>query len=121
LPVGIGSRTPRRFQCQPETFLSKEQDKIMKKEDGSLEDALISKMYTFIDKIYPAFNSLHYPDPAYAQLSTSCPKEISAGAKDGSEMGVFKSLQQSQRLANLDAALLEYLPIELDAGIFFVT
>ena len=121
LPIGAGSRTPRRFQCQPETFLAKESDKIMEKEDGSFEDALISKMYTFINKIHPAFNSLHYPDPAYAQLSTSCPKEISAGAKDGSEMGVFKSLQQSQRLANLDAALREYLPIELDAGIFFMT
>lgn len=91
----VGSRTPRRFQCQPETSLA--------------------------NRIHPAFNSLQYPNPAYAQLSSSCPKEISAGAEDGSEMGVFNSLQQPQRLANLDAALLEYLPIELEAGIFFMT
>ncbi len=115
-----GSTTPSRQQCQPDTFLDRESEMIMQREGGGHE-ALISQLHNFLNRIYPAFNSLHYPDPAYAQLSESCPLEIRAGAEDGSEMGAFKSLQQPQRLANLQAALEEFLPIELDAGIFFVT
>ena len=102
----FGSITPRRFNCQPDTIPVGDLDRTMEK---------------FANRIHPAFNSLHYPDPAYAQLSASSPKEISAGTEDGFEIGVFKSLKQPQRLANLDAALQEYLPIELEAGIFFMT
>ena len=93
-----GSKTPQSFECQPDAYLERESD-----------------------RIHPAFNSLRYPDPAYAQLSASCPIEISAGAEDGSEMGAFKSIHQPQRLANLNAVLEEYLPIELEAGIFFMS
>jgi len=114
------SITPRRLHCQPETFLEEESDKIIQSDGNGYED-LASKFPKFLNRIHPAFTSLSYPDPGYAQLSESCPREIKAGAEDGSEMGVFKSLHQPQRIANLKAALLEYLPIELEAGIFFVT
>lgn len=118
-----GSVSVRRFQCQPQTYILNVLEEMMEKgerlgEDGEIS---ISEADEFIHRVHPAFTSLDYPDPGYAQLSLTCPKEISAGAEDGSEMGAFRSLHQPQRLANLDSALKEYLPIELDAGIFFVT
>jgi hypothetical protein len=115
-----GSKTPRRFQCQPDAFIDQESERIIENSQGS-HDVLISQMHRFVNRIHPAFNSLRYPNPAYAQLSGSCPIEISAGAEDGSEMGAFKSLHQPQRLANLKVALEEYLPFELEAGIFFIS
>lgn len=98
----VGSQTPRHFRCQPDL----------------LSEVRINAIR---NRPRPAFNSQHYGDSSYAQLSQDCPEEISAGAEDGSEMGVFKSLCQPQREANLRAALKEYLPIGLDAGIFYVT
>lgn len=98
----FGSQTPRRFRCQPDLSSEVRIDAIR-------------------NRPRPTFNSLHYGDSSYAQLSQDCPEEISAGAEDSSEMGVFKSLCQPQREANLSAALEEYLPIGLDAGIFYVT
>lgn len=69
----------------------------------------------------PAFTSTRHGQSAYAQLSLTCPEEIRAGAEYGSEMGVFSSLKQPQREANLRAALDEYLRFGLEAGIFYVT
>ena len=58
---------------------------------------------------------------AYLQLARTCPPEISTGAEDGSEMGVWRHLQQPQREANLRTALDEYLRLGLEAGPIFVT
>jgi len=64
---------------------------------------------------------VHYGHPAYAQLGLTCAEEISTGAEDGSEMGVFSSLKQPQREANLRIRLEEYLPFGLEAGLIYVT
>jgi hypothetical protein len=69
----------------------------------------------------PRFTSTHYGDPAYAQLSLDCPRQIRGGAGDGSEMGAFHDLHQLQAEANIRAVLDEYLPLGLRAGIFYVT
>ncbi|MBW4670825.1 MAG: hypothetical protein KME60_26225 [Cyanomargarita calcarea GSE-NOS-MK-12-04C] len=69
----------------------------------------------------PIFTSEKYGEPGYAQLSQVCGKEIRTGAEDGSEMGVFNSLKQPQREANLRASLKEYLRFGLEAGIFYET
>ena len=87
-----GSRTPRRFHCQP---------------DGD-------------NGVVPVFNSRRYGRPDYAQLSLDCPPEISAGASDQSEMGAFHDLYQPQRTALLRARLDESVPAGMDAGIIFV-
>jgi len=71
--------------------------------------------------VVSSFTSSHYPSPAYAQLSRACPDQIRAGADDGSEMGVFSTLQQPQREANLRASLTEYLRFGLEAGMIFVS
>ena len=44
------------------------------------------------------------------------PRQIRAGAEDGSEMGAFSMLKQPQRESNLAIRLDEYLPVGLEAG-----
>lgn len=91
-----GSRTPKRYRCQPEN-------------DG---DAA---------RVRPVLRSARYLDPAYAQLDGRTPDEIRRGADDESEMGVFHHLYSPQRLAYLQARLDDYLRFGLEAGFFFAT
>jgi len=105
------SRVPRRYRCQP--------DLALKAVDGETADPEVIE--TILRRVGPRFTSEKYGDPAYAQLSLRCPKEISGGAEDGSEMGAFNHLKQPQREANLRVALSEYLRFGLEAGIFYVT
>lgn len=101
------SQTPRRYRCQPDLVLEGVTD--------LSQQALIRAHLT------PSFTSVHYGHPAYAQLSLTCAEEIRTGAEDGSEMGVFSSLKQPQREANLRIRLEEYLPFGLEAGLIYVT
>jgi hypothetical protein len=105
--VPEGSRTPRRFRCQPDLAL-----------EGVTDPAEEASIRT---RLTPLFTSDDYGNPAYLQLSLNGAGEIRTGAEDGSEMGVFNHLKQPQRAANLRAALDEYLPFGLEAGIIYVT
>jgi hypothetical protein len=104
--VPVGSRTPRRYRCQPDLALKDIKDPV---ERASIQTRLT-----------PLFTSTNYGDPAYYQMRPTCAREICTGAEDGSEMGVFHYLRQSQREANLRAALDEYLRFGIEAGIFYV-
>jgi hypothetical protein len=92
----VGSRTPRRHNCQP----------------AIPEEAT---------RVRPQFTSLHYGDPGYGHLSARCAAEIRAGADDESEMGAFHDLYQPQRETNLRVRLDEYLRFGLEAGIFYAS
>jgi hypothetical protein len=70
--------------------------------------------------VRPRFNSTRYGTPDYCQLADDCAEEITRGADDESEMGVFHDLYQPQRLANLRARLDEYTPASTDAAIIFM-
>jgi hypothetical protein len=87
-------RTPRRFHCQPDLV-------------GS-DQAL---------RVQPRFTARRYGRPGYAQLSLDTAFEISAGADDGAEMGVFHDLYQPQRLANIAARLEQFTPAGMQSGI----
>lgn len=67
------------------------------------------------------FTSTRLGDPAYSQLAHRCPAAIRAGADDGAEMGVYYSLFQPQRPANLRVRLEEYRRFGLAAGIHFAS
>ena len=92
--VPPGSRTPRRFHCQPP--------------DGGPD-------------VRPYFASLRFGDPAYAMLRAATPDAIRRGADDESEMGVFHDLFQPQRETNLRVRFDEYLRFGLEAGIFYAS
>ena len=122
--VPTGSRTPRRYRCQPDLV------------DGAVEQALKDDATAASEdepsqaeidaaqagerlRVRPQFSSRHYGTPAYCQLSRQCASEISRGASDESEMGAFHNLFQPQREANLRTRLEEYTPIGMETGIVF--
>ena len=92
--VPPGSRSPRRYRCQPEAGDSQTR---------------------------PHFTSLRYGDAGYCQLRESTPDSIRRGADDESEMGVLQGLNQPQRETNLEVRLDEYLRFGLQAGIFYAS
>ncbi|HEY2290608.1 MAG TPA: hypothetical protein VGM86_07890 [Thermoanaerobaculia bacterium] len=96
--VPPGSRTPRRFHCQPP-------------EDSPALAA----------RVRPRLTSPRYGDPGYCQLTADTPPEIRRGAEDESEMGAFSGLRQPQREDGLRIRLEEYLRVGLEAGILFAT
>jgi hypothetical protein len=117
--VTPGSRTPRRYHCQPDlverpTQVQFEQGDISEDEkDRALERERL--------RVHPQFNSARYGTPTYCQLAATCAGEIKRGADDESEMGVFHDLYQPQRAANLRARLEEYTPAGMEAGIIYAS
>jgi hypothetical protein len=90
--VPLGSLVPREYRCQPTP------------DDTSA--------------VFPAFTALNCGAPGYCQLAIQSGIEITQGADDQSEMGVFHDLYQPQRESNLAGSLQEYLRFGLEAGIF---
>ncbi|MGC1310451.1 MAG: two-component regulator propeller domain-containing protein [Phormidesmis sp.] len=74
-----------------------------------------------LQRLQPLFTATDYGAPGYGQLAESCALALRTGAEDGAEMGVFNSLKQPQREANLRASIDEYLRFGLTAGIFYMT
>ena len=97
---------PRRYRCQP---------------DLALRDVAPGDEELVAGRLVPTFTSTDYGHPGYGQLGVRCAIELRTGADDGSELGVFTSLRQPHREANLRAALDEYLRLGLEAGIVPVT
>ncbi|HUH62468.1 MAG TPA: hypothetical protein VLZ50_05700, partial [Terracidiphilus sp.] len=117
--VTAGSRTPKRFECQPDlvekaVLAQARQDNLT----SAQQSALLAQERA---RVTPEFNSTRYGTPTYCQLSDECAAEISAGADDESEMGVFHDLYQSQRAANLRNRLSEYTPAGMSVGIIFAS
>jgi len=112
--VSDASRTPRRYECQPDLVKQavSENDDI-----ANADKAAAIEQET--DRVRPRFTSFRYGSPSYCQLAERCAEEITRGADDESEMGVFHDLFQPQRAANLRARLDEYTPAGMDAGIVY--
>ncbi len=112
--VSTGSRTPRRYHCQPDLVMQAVDDdkSILDKESAKQREA---------DRVRPLFNSVRYGTPTYCQLADACAEEITRGADDESELGAFHDLFQPQRAANLRARLDEFTPASMEAGIIYVS
>jgi hypothetical protein len=120
-----GSRTPRRYHCQPELAEAAIEEALRTAPravtDPPLTDAMIADAKQREDvRVRPRFTSTRYGHPAYCQLACDCADEIKRGADDESEMGAFHDLYQPQREANLRQRLDEYTPAGMEAGILFV-
>jgi hypothetical protein len=120
------SRTPSRYNCQPESAeqIKKEELYQIAKEnmqpDPSQDDVIAAQLLER-ERIRPQFNSIHYGTPTYCQLAENCAEEIKRGADDESEMGVFHDLFQPQREANLRTRLDEYIPAGADVGVILAS
>ena len=110
-----GSRTPRRFRCQPDLA---EAAARARHEPANAPPVIIEAEQA---RIRPQFDSVRYGTPDYGRLAQTCAEEIVRGADDDSEMGVFHNLYQPQRAANLRARLEEFSPSGMDAGIIFAS
>ena len=125
--VTPGSRTPRRYNCQPDLVKKQvdirfEEERNTKEEkDRMTEEERDRLIETEPLRVKPGFNSSRYGTPTYCQLADHCAEEIKRGADDQSEMGVFHDLYQPQKTANLEARLEEYTPAGMDAGIIFTS
>ena len=124
--VTPGSRTPSRFQCQPDQAESAIAQKLRAEAKAhtlptptamEIEAAQQGERI----RVKPQFSSTHYGIPTYCQLMATCAEEIKRGADDESEMGVFHDLFQPQRETNLRARLDEYLPAGSDVGIILAS
>jgi len=117
--VPPGSRTPRRYHCQPDRVWADLRDEVRR---GVLDPAGLPALQALAaTRVRPEFTSVRYGTPAYAQLAAGCAAEISRGADDGSELGAFHDLFQPQRADNLSQRLAEFSPAGADAGIIYVT
>jgi hypothetical protein len=94
--VPPGSRTPRRYRCQPEL------------EAGAA-------------RVEPILTSRRYGDPGYCQLADATSAAIREGADDESELGAFHHLYLPRREAHLRTRLDEHLRFGLEAGVFHAT
>jgi hypothetical protein len=119
--VRPGSRTPRRYRCQPD-LAERKAIEAAEAESGPLTNAQRNAVRAIVRRrVKPEYAHEDYGQPAYLQLSLGGPEEIATGAGDGSEIGVYCHLKQPQREANLRARLGEYLPFGLDYGVIYVT
>ena len=87
------SITPRRYLCLPPDALS--------------EAALT-----------PKFITLRFGQPGYALLSGDVPLAIWHGADNGSQIGVYYQIQETEAVRNVQLRAPEYLPVALESGIF---
>ena len=118
--VRPGSRTPDRYNCQPDLAVRAVEEG--PGTPGADEAAALQRaLQRARDRVEPRFDSVRYGTPAYCRLARTCPEEIKGGADDESEMGAFHDLFQPQREANLRARLDEYTPAGTDAGIIFAS
>jgi hypothetical protein len=111
--VTPGSRTPQRYHCQPDHVIAT----LNEVEPPLATDEKEKARQRESERVRPRFGSIHYGTSAYCQLASDCAEEISAGADDQSEMGVFHDLFNPQRTANLRARLDEYTPAGMETGI----
>jgi hypothetical protein len=124
--VPPGSRTPRRYNCQPDRAMQvieaelRATAKEKKAPEPSRAEIDLAQQRES-RRVHPQFNSLRYGTPTYCQLAHSCAVEIKRGASDQSEMGAFHDLYQPQREANLRTRLEEYTPAGMNAGIIFAS
>jgi hypothetical protein len=113
--VAPGSRTPRRYHCEPDL----RRDAVNEAMPGATADERDAALLREQGRVRPLFTSTRYGNPAYCQLAPDCADEIKQGADDESEMGAFHDLFQPQREANLRTRLNEYTPASMDVGIIF--
>jgi hypothetical protein len=101
-----GSRTPPRYECQPDRVVH-----------GLAQGAATLEAL----RVRPLFMSVRYGTPDYARVADHCAIEIRRGADDQSEPGAYHDLFEPQREALLRQRLQEFTPAGSDAGLIFIS
>jgi hypothetical protein len=119
--IPTGSRTPRRYRCQPDLAAAAAVERALGQNPTLTQAERDQIRAAVLGWLVPAFAARRYGQPAYAQLRPAAPLEIRTGAEDGAEMGVYCHLKQPQRESNLRLRLEEYLPFGLEAAVLYAT
>jgi len=119
--VPAESRTPNRYQCQPDLAEQEAVRQVRKDMPTATAEDVAAARRAVRNRTRPSFTSRQYGTAAYCQLSASCPSEIVRGAEDEGELGVFHDLHYPQRLANLEGRLNEYIPAGMEAGVILAS
>jgi hypothetical protein len=117
--VPPGSRTPSRFCCQPDRADQALGERAKPEHLPRSELHALRQMERL--RVEPQFITTRYGEPAYCRLARGCADEITRGAEDRAELGVFHDLFEAQRVANLRIRLAEYVPAGTDVGIIFAS
>lgn len=115
--VPAESRTPSRHHCQPDAAEEDAEGQLRKDKPTPSQEEVAAARGARGKRVRPSFTSRQHGDAAYCQLAVSCPVEIGRGAEDEGELGVFHDLQHTQRLANLEGRLNEYIPAGMEARV----
>ena len=99
------SCTPRRYHCQPDLVVANRSG------EEKVREAT---------RVRPIFTGTQYGAPDYCQLGYDSPAEITTGAEDQSEMGVFHDLFQPSRARTLQARLRDYVPGGYESKVLFI-
>jgi hypothetical protein len=87
------SITPRQYECIP---------------PGQASEAAL----------LPRFVTTSYGSAAYLLLSGECPMAVWTGADNGSQLGIYQQIQETEAVRNVQLRAPEYLPVRLESGIF---
>jgi hypothetical protein len=66
----------------------------------------------------PQFVSLHYGNPSYALLSGNVPMAVWTGAANGSQMGAYNFLEETEAVRNVQLRVPEFVPYNLEVGVY---
>jgi len=116
--VEDGSRTPRRYYCQPDLAYAARAEELGLSSPDLLSEA---QRLAVAARLRPRHTSVRYGDAGYCQLVAGVAHEIGTGAENGEQMGAFNMLRTSFRAASLRGVLDEYLPLGTNVGIFYIT
>lgn len=119
------SRTPRRYECEPDGALQAVDEDIMRLDRpmSPPERAALSEKWKTEarERLVPRFESVRYGSPTYLRLAECVSARITRGAHDESEMGVYHDLFEPQRLSLLSDRLAEFVPASCDAAVVCVS
>jgi hypothetical protein len=119
--ITSGSQIPRSYRCVLEEYEANRG--VGTGNSDWMSDSLPSRKNAILERrrIRPQFTSLNYGDDGYGQLHRDVEKIIFEGGDNGSEIGAFNHLYNSQRIKNISSSLDEYLEFGLEVGVFLVT
>jgi hypothetical protein len=119
--VSPESRTPRRYECQPDGALEAVDAQVAQAPAAKRAALRASLTAEAIVRVAPRFVSMRYGTPAYMRLADCTPPEIARGAADESETGAYHDLFEPQRRDLLASRLADYVPAGFDAAVLFAS
>ncbi|HEY0132383.1 MAG TPA: hypothetical protein VGB57_13365, partial [Allosphingosinicella sp.] len=108
--VPPGSKTPRRFRCQPDLAVQTEAAR-----KGAPLSAAERSATTL--SVTPIFLDTALGEPTAAMLHPLTSAAIASGGEGDSEMGVFAASAERLRMSNIESLFDDYVPFGLEAGL----